>query len=89
MPSKTFPVGMDEEFRARHEKLAKDAGLSFAEYIRRCMEVVDRMKFSLDAEAAMPDGVLSATGNAVHQARASDLRVFRGPDLKPSEKKSK
>lgn len=84
--TKTFPVGLSDEMRARWQRAADEAGVSLAEWIRRAGEHALKTRLVLDAEAAMPEGSLSGQGEAVHAARRNDLATFRGPDLKPSER---
>lgn len=84
----TYPLGLPDEQRAAWQRDADAAGLSLAEYIRRCVETVRRQRLVLDAEGGMPPGSLSAEGRAVHAARASDLSVFKGMHPKVPPKRS-
>jgi hypothetical protein len=79
MATKTFPVGLTEEKRAEYQAAADKEGVSLAQWIRdscdlRLGNVVVRGQ---------------AETHVQNVAVASDLRVFRGPDQKPSQRNKK
>lgn len=90
MASKTYPLTWgDDGQRERWQKAADEAGMTLAAWIRETCEMRLKGLLVVAAEAALPDGALSKTGEIDHaaRARATGAKVFRGMDPKGGSKK--